>query len=150
MIRAGLATRVYYVSMGGFDTHQGQGGAQGSHARLLARFGEAMKAFYDELRAQDNDRRVLTMVFSEFGRRVAQNGSGGTDHGTAAPMFLLGPMARAGVLGRHPSLNNLDNGDLRFTTDFRNVYAGVLEQWMNASSEAALNGRFRPANILRG
>jgi len=151
MIGAGMSTRVYYVTMSGFDTHAGQGGAQGKHANLLAQFGDALKAFYAELAAQRNDGRVLTMCFSEFGRRVGQNASNGTDHGAAAPMFLAGPMVRAGVLNEHPSLTDLDdNGDLKFEVDFRSVYAGALEDWLKADSRAALGGRFRAAKVIAG
>jgi uncharacterized protein (DUF1501 family) len=149
MIRAGLKTRVYYVSHGGFDTHAGQGGAQGNHARLLQTYAEAMRAFYRDLKAQENDTRVLTMTFSEFGRRVAQNASGGTDHGTAAPMFLAGPMVRAGVHGEHPSLKNLDDGDLKFGIDFRSVYAGVAKDWLQADPKVVLKGSFNPLKVIK-
>ncbi|MFG0286373.1 MAG: DUF1501 domain-containing protein [Phycisphaerales bacterium JB039] len=149
MIRAGMKTRVYYATLGGFDTHAGQGAAQGNHANLLAQFSSALAAFYADLRAQENDKRVLTMTFSEFGRRVSQNASGGTDHGTAAPMFLCGPMVRPGLLSRHPSLTNLDSGDLQFEVDFRSVYAGILTDWLQADAEAVLEGRFRPLAAIR-
>lgn len=149
MIRAGLKTRVYYVSLGSFDTHAGQGGAQGRHAQLLRAFGDSVKAFYEDLKKQGNDTRVLTMVFSEFGRRVGQNASGGTDHGTAAPMFVVGPTARQGVVGEHPSMKDLDDGDLKYTLDFRSVYAGVLEQWLKADSAKILEGKFRAAKVVR-
>lgn len=121
MIAAGLKTRVYYVSHGSFDTHSGQGGAQGRHAQLLRAFADGVKAFWAEMKAQGNDQRVLMMSFSEFGRRVGQNASQGTDHGTAAPMFLMGPNAKPGVLTPHPSLKALEDGDLKFNTDFRSV-----------------------------
>jgi uncharacterized protein (DUF1501 family) len=107
-----------------------------------------MRIFQNDLKAQGNDKRVLTMVFSEFGRRVAQNASGGTDHGTAAPMFLIGPMARAGVLGQHPSLENLDSGDLRHTVDFRSVYASVLEDWLKTPSRDVLGQDYPKANVF--
>ncbi len=150
MIRAGLKTRVYYVTHGGFDTHSGQGGAFGRHAQLLGQFADAMNAFYRDLKAQENDGRVLSMCFSEFGRRVSQNASGGTDHGTAAPMFLLGPMVNAGVVGNHPSLTNLDNGDLKFGIDFRSVYADVLERWLGTKdSSQILEGRFRATRVVK-
>lgn len=148
MIRAGLGTRVYYVSMGGFDTHAGQGSANGAHANLLRQMGDALRAFYTDLKRHESDGRVLTMCFSEFGRRVGQNASGGTDHGTAAPMFLLGPMVRRGVIGEHPSLRDLDSGDLRHTIDFRSVYAGILEQWLSADSEAILRAKYRALPVL--
>jgi uncharacterized protein (DUF1501 family) len=149
MIRAGLKTRVYYVSLGGFDTHAGQGSVNGGHANLLRQFAEAMRAFYNDLKRQENDGRVLTMCFSEFGRRVSQNASGGTDHGTAAPMFFFGPMVRRGVIGEHPSLRDLDSGDLKFRVDFRSVYAGVLKQWLQADDRAILKGSYRAAEVVR-
>lgn len=149
MIRAGLHTRVYYVTLGGFDTHAGQGGANGTHANLLDQFASAMRAFQRDLKASGDDQRVLTMSFSEFGRRVGQNGSGGTDHGTAAPMFLMGPMVRGGVLGELPSLTDLDQGDLKYTIDFRHVYAGVLQQWLETDASKVLGKNFKPANLLR-
>jgi uncharacterized protein (DUF1501 family) len=148
MVRAGMKTRVYYVTLGGFDTHAQQGGAGGRHATLLRRFSDAIKAFYDDLRAQGNAGRVLTMSFSEFGRRVSQNASGGTDHGTAAPMLLFGPMVRAGVLNAHPSLTNLDDGDLRHTVDFRSVYTGILSDWMKADAGAVLGSRYETAPVI--
>ncbi|MBM4112063.1 MAG: DUF1501 domain-containing protein [Phycisphaerae bacterium] len=145
MIRDGLGTRVYYVTKGGFDTHANQ---PGGHGNILRQCAEAMKAFNDDLKAQGNQERVLTLVFSEFGRRVRQNASQGTDHGTAAPMFLMGPMVKAGIVGNHPSLTDLDQGDLKFGIDFRGVYAAVLEEWMKAPSSKVLGGAFdRPAII---
>ncbi len=148
MIAAGLDTRVYYVSLGGFDTHAGQGGPQGAHGNLMRTLSDAVKAFYDDLKRQENAERVLTMTFSEFGRRVGQNASGGTDHGTAAPLLLFGPMVRAGILGNHPSLKNLDQGDLKYQIDFRTVYASILENWLKADSEAILGKRFKPAQVF--
>jgi uncharacterized protein (DUF1501 family) len=149
MIRAGLKTRVYYVTLGGFDTHAGQGGPNGSHANLLAQFSDAVRAFYADLKAQGNDERVLTMSFSEFGRRVGQNGSAGTDHGTAAPMMLFGPMVRAGVLGEQPSLTDLDQGDLKYNLDFRSIYAGVLSNWLETDARKVLGGEYRAANVVK-
>lgn len=148
MIRAGLPTRVYYVTLGGFDTHAGQGGENGRHAQLMQQFGSSLKAFYADLKAQGNDTRVLTLTFSEFGRRVSQNASGGTDHGTAAPMFLAGPMVRPGLIGNHPSLSDLDAGDLKHSIDFRSVYAGVLSQWLKADASKVLEGSYRPLPVL--
>jgi uncharacterized protein (DUF1501 family) len=148
MIRAGLNTRVYYVSLGGFDTHAGQGNQNGRHAQLLQTFATAIRAFYKDLSASENDGRVLTMVFSEFGRRVAQNASGGTDHGTAAPMFLAGPMVRPGLIGDHPSLTDLDNGDLKYKIDFRSVYATILEDWLGADSKTILEKGYRKLPVL--
>lgn len=149
MIRAGMKTRVYYVSLGGFDTHAQQGAQQGRHAQLLQQISQSLKAFYDDLKKQGNDGRVLTMAFSEFGRRVGQNASGGTDHGTAAPTFLCGPMVKPGVHSEHPSLTDLDDGDLKYRTDFRSVYADVLENWLKVQSKPVLDGVYRPAGVLR-
>lgn len=146
MIRAGLGTRVFYVGLNGFDTHAGQAGR---HANLLRQFAVAMQAFYRELQAIGQDQRVLTLAFSEFGRRVGQNASQGTDHGTAGPMFMFGPMIRAGLLGKHPSLAKLDQGDLIYNVDFRSVYAAVMEKWLKADSRKVLGKTFRPANILK-
>jgi len=146
MIRDGMPTRVYYASMGGFDTH---GGQLGTHANLMRQLGESLEAFQRDLREQRNDARVTTMVFSEFGRRVKQNASGGTDHGTAAPMFLIGTNVKPGVVGRHPSLTDLDQGDLKHSIDFRSVYASVLEDWLKAPSEKVLRGRFMNAGLFK-
>jgi uncharacterized protein (DUF1501 family) len=90
------------------------------------------------------------MVFSEFGRRVAQNASGGTDHGAAAPMFLMGTRIRPGVIGDHPSLSDLDQGDLKHGIDFRSVYAGLLGDWLQSDPDPVLGGTFRRARLLRG
>lgn len=146
MIRAEMPTRVYYVTLGGFDTHANQ---PGTHGRLLRQLGDALNAFYRDMKAQGNSSRVLTMVFSEFGRRVAQNASAGTDHGTAAPMYFVGDMLRPGLLGDHPSLSDLDQGDLKFTVDFRSLYTAVLEDWMKADARRVLGANFAKASIIR-
>ncbi|MBV8244550.1 MAG: DUF1501 domain-containing protein [Candidatus Eremiobacteraeota bacterium] len=134
-----LGTRVLYVQHGSFDTHVNQRGTQD---RLLSEFSDAMKAFYDDLAAHGNDKRTLTMTFSEFGRRAAQNASGGTDHGEAAPLFLIGGNVKGGMYGTHPDLNRLNDGNPGFTTDFRNVYATVLERWLGRPSTPILDGSF--------
>lgn len=146
MIRAELPTRVYYVAMGGFDTHANQGG---QHTRLLDEFAQAVSAFYTELKATGHRSRVVTVAFSEFGRRVKQNASGGTDHGTAGPMFLFGEQVTPGLIGKHPSLTDLDKGDLKHHTDFRSVYASVLDNWMKIDSAATLGKPFEHAGVLR-
>lgn len=142
MIAGGLDTRVFYVSMGGFDTHANE---QGPHDRLMTELAGGVDAFYKDLAAQGNDGRVLTMTFSEFGRRVAQNASNGTDHGTAAPLFVFGTHIKGGLYGAHPSLDaaKLDHGDLNFHTDFRSVYATVLENWLGTNSAPILGGDFK-------
>jgi uncharacterized protein (DUF1501 family) len=145
MIRDEMPTRVYYVSLGGFDTHANQ---LGRHANLVRQLGDSLKAFHEDLKAQGNASRVLTMCFSEFGRRVGQNASGGTDHGTAAPMYLMGDMVRPGLLGQHPSMNDLDNGDLKFGVDFRSVYTAILADWMGADANKVLGKTYRKAQVI--
>jgi len=147
LIGGGLPARVYYVSQGGYDTHTNQ---SGTHERLLRDLGDSVKAMVDDLKAQGNLNRVLVMTFSEFGRRVAENASGGTDHGAAAPMFILGERVKAGLIGKHPSLapSELLRGDVKFTVDFRDVYAEVLECWLKADSESVLGRKFNPLPVL--
>jgi uncharacterized protein (DUF1501 family) len=145
MIAEDLPTRVYYVAMGGFDTHANQGY---QHQNLLSEFSTAMQAFQKELAATGDQPRVMTLAFSEFGRRAEQNASGGTDHGTAGPTFLFGDHVQPGLLGQHPSLNKLDHNDLVHTVDFRCIYASLLEQWLHLDSEKALGKKYRQARVL--
>jgi uncharacterized protein (DUF1501 family) len=137
LIGSHTGTRIIFVSLGSFDTHAGQRAQQD---RLLGYLGNGLKAFYADLAAHGNAKRVLAMTFSEFGRRVTQNASNGTDHGTAMPLFVVGGAVHGGVYGDHPSLTDLDNGDLKFHTDFRAVYATVLESWLGHN----------PADIIAG
>ncbi len=149
MIKAGLPTKVYYVSLGGFDTHTGQ---LGRHQQLLRQLAEALVQFIRTLKRDRLSERVLIMTFSEFGRRVQENSSGGTDHGAAAPMFLCGDAVRPGIHEDQPSLNHLDRGDLVFGCDFRRVYATVLRDWLAVRPRDvnALLGRgFGPLHLLR-
>jgi uncharacterized protein (DUF1501 family) len=145
MIAGGLPTRVYYASQGGFDTHAGQ---INTHERLMSELNEAVSAFVADLKQQGNFDRVLLMTFSEFGRRVQENANNGTDHGAAAPMFVLGGAVKAGLFGKHPSLTDLDHGDLKFNTDFRSVYGTVLDRWLKAPSEIVLGRKFAALGIL--
>ena len=145
MIGGGLTTRVYYASQGGFDTHAGQLNA---HDRLMKELNDALSAFVADLKHQGNFDRVLLLTFSEFGRRVQENANGGTDHGAAAPMFVLGGRVRPGLFGKYPSLTNLDNGDLRFHTDFRSVYGSVLDKWLGAPSATVLGRKFAALPIV--
>jgi uncharacterized protein (DUF1501 family) len=147
LIGGGLPTRIFYVSQGGYDTHTNQ---VGTHARLLTDLGDSVKAFCDDLKAQGNMERVMVMTFSEFGRRVSDNASAGTDHGAAAPMFVIGDRVKAGLLGRYPSLAPADlfEGDIRYTVDFRSVYAAVLENWLKTKSEPILGRRFEPLPLV--
>jgi uncharacterized protein (DUF1501 family) len=147
LIGGGLSTRIFYVSQGGYDTHTNQVPTQ---ARLLKELGDSVKAFCDDLKAQGNMERVLLMTFSEFGRRVSDNANAGTDHGAAAPMFVVGNRVKAGLLGRYPSLAPADlfEGDLKFTVDFRSVYAAVLESWLKTRSEPVLGRQFAPLQLV--
>jgi uncharacterized protein (DUF1501 family) len=146
MIAGGLPTRVYYVSLSGFDTHVQQ---NGRHDALMAQLSQGFSAFWTDMKAQGNDDRVLMMTFSEFGRRVAANASLGTDHGTAAPMFVMGKGVQDGIIGNHPALTNLDQGDLRYLIDFRSVYATILQNWLGTPSKPILNGQFPTLPLLR-
>lgn len=145
MIAGGLPTRVYYVSLGGFDTHAGQ---INRHDQLMKQLAQGISAFWEDLAQQKNEDRVLMMTFSEFGRRVEQNASGGTDHGAAAPMLLLGPGIKQGIVGRHPSLTDLDHGDLKFGIDFRGVYATVLQGWLQTPSKPILGRQFETLGVI--
>jgi uncharacterized protein (DUF1501 family) len=139
LILAGVRTRVYYVSLDGFDTHANQPQA---HAGLLRQWTEALSAFLKKMQDAGQQERVLVVTFSEFGRRVAENASQGTDHGAAAPMFLAGPVFPKVLHGLNPDLSQLDDGDLRFSIDFRSVYAAVLESWLGTPSHKALAGDY--------
>lgn len=128
MIIGGAGPRFYHVGLGGFDTHARQAGA---HAALLGDLSSGVGAFLGDLRAGGRDGDVLVMIFSEFGRRLRENSSAGTDHGTAGVMFFAGAPVRGGLYGRYPSLRDLDeDGDLRFTTDFRECYKTVVGGWL--------------------
>lgn len=144
LIRAGLGTRIYYVSFGGFDTHNAQ---RNRHENLMRELNGALAAFYADLRAQGLSKEVVVLSFSEFGRRVGENASAGTDHGVAGPMFLLGDGVKGGLYGKHPSLTDLDKGDLKMEVDFRSVYASVLDDWMGMESRKVL-GRSYPKLAL--
>lgn len=146
LIDAELKTRIYYVELDGFDTHAQQPAA---HAALLQQFGEGVRAFIDDVAHHGHADRTLVMSFSEFGRRVAENASQGTDHGAAAPMFLAGTRVRAGLVGSHPDLDDLEDGDVKFHTDFRQVYATLLERWLGWSSKSALGGEFKSIDALK-
>jgi uncharacterized protein (DUF1501 family) len=147
---AGVGARIFYVSLDGFDTHAGQGGAQGAHANLLAELAGAVSAFYRDLADRGHGDRVCVMTFSEFGRRAKENGSRGTDHGSAAPMFLVGGKVKAGAIGEHPSLSDLDDGNLKFATDFRRVYAGVLKDWLGLDPVPVVGDKFPPVPLFKG
>ena len=144
LIEAELPTRVYYAAQSGYDTHAVQ---LPQHATLLRELSGALKAFLDDLAASHLADRVLVLCFSEFGRRVAENGSAGTDHGTAGPVLLAGGGARAGLVGQRPSLTDLDQGDFKMTVDFRRVYATLLDDWLGIDSQSVLGERFERLDI---
>jgi uncharacterized protein (DUF1501 family) len=146
MIGGGLPTRVYYVALSGFDTHANQ---KGRHDNLMTQLAAGVSAFWQDMEKQGNADRVMMMTFSEFGRRVQQNASQGTDHGAAAPMLMLGTSLKRGIVGRHPSLTDLDQGDLKYTLDFRSVYATLLQEWLDTPSKPILGQQFRTLPIIR-
>jgi uncharacterized protein (DUF1501 family) len=148
LLKAGLDTRVFYTLQPGYDTHSAQ---LFTHSNLLSELAGALKAFLGDLAAAGLADRVVVLLFSEFGRTVRENGSAGTDHGTAGPVFLVGPGVRGGLVGATPSLLDLDpqHGDLRRSLDFRQVYATVLEGWLGLSAEAALGGAFERLPLFR-
>jgi uncharacterized protein (DUF1501 family) len=148
LIKANLGTRIYYARQSGYDTHSAQ---LGTHAVLLNELGGALKAFYDDLTAAKLAGRVVVLTFSEFGRTVKENGSAGTDHGTAGPVILAGPRVQAGLVGPTPSLLALDekHGDLKVGVDFRQVYATVLGDWLGLPPRTALGGEFKRLALFR-
>lgn len=141
LVRARLGTRVFYTALDGFDTHTRQ---KENHAQLLRDLGRSLVAWSDDLRRTGDDRRVLLITFSEFGRRVQENASLGTDHGAAAPLFAVSGGLEGGIIGAPPDLEHLDDGDVRHVIDFRRVYATVLERWLDLPSVDAIGGRFEP------
>lgn len=145
LIRSEFGTRVFYVALDGFDTHSKQAD---EHGNLLGQMGDAVRNFFTRLKETKHDERVLLMTYSEFGRRVKENGSRGTDHGAASCLFVAGPGVRGGAVNPHPRLADLDGGDLRFAIDFRRVYATLLDGWLGADSRAVLGARFEPVGLL--
>jgi uncharacterized protein (DUF1501 family) len=148
LIAAGMPTRVYYVTYQGnsFDTHVQQADL---HSRLLMYTADAVRAFMEDIKRIGREDDVAVMMFTEFGRRVEENGSLGTDHGTATPMFLVGKHVKGGFYGRAPSLTDLDDGNLKMTTDFRSVYATMIKEWLAYDdTQAVLKGRFEPLGVF--
>jgi uncharacterized protein (DUF1501 family) len=156
MVR-GIGTRVFYVTTGGFDTHSAQNPNQnnGSYVTLMATLNDALLAFYTDLTNQSLLGNTLVLSFSEFGRRISENGSNGTDHGAASVMLAMGGGVNGGLYGTAPNLNTdvnnptLENNaaDVRFETDFRSVYARVIDSWLGGDSRAILNGDYRNAAL---
>lgn len=145
LISANAGTRLFYLQYGNFDTHAQE---NQMHAGLFGELSQGIWAFHEDLKAKGLLNKVTLMVFSEFGRRVAENSSQGTDHGAAAPMFVMGGKVKGGLHGKQPSLTDLDDGDLKFTTDFRRVYATLLDKWLNADSAKVLGEKFEHVEFL--
>ena len=137
ILSADLGTRVFHITIGGFDTHAGQ---ERTHNTLLKTVGEGVQAFMRDLEGLGKLDDVMVMTFSEFGRRVMENGSAGTDHGAGSSLYIMGGGVKAGVYGNHPSLTDLDNGDLKFGIDFRSVYGTILQDWLGASPSGVIGG----------
>ncbi|HEY7427078.1 MAG TPA: DUF1501 domain-containing protein [Gemmataceae bacterium] len=146
LLKSGFAARVYYTTQGSYDTHAAQLPA---HATLLRELGGALRAFLDDLAAARLAERVAVLVFSEFGRQVRENASAGTDHGTAAPVFLAGTGVQGGLAGTAPNLLELTSNAPKMTVDFRRVYASVLEDWLGMLSKDALGGAFDSVPLFR-
>lgn len=146
LVTADTATNIYYASLGGFDTHAGQKGRQ---QRLLTQYAEGVAALVKDLKQNNLFDDVLIMTFSEFGRRLAQNGSGGTDHGTANNVMMIGgKLKKSGFYNASPNLSKLENEDLIHKVDFRSCYADVIDQWLGGDSEAVLQGRFARLGVV--
>jgi uncharacterized protein (DUF1501 family) len=146
MIVGGVNASVYNLSLGGFDTHTNQRGGQGNQLRQLS---EAIAAFHGDLAGHKMDKQVITLVYSEFGRRVAENGSQGTDHGAAAPVFVIGSGVTGGVYGEHASLTSLDEGDLKYAIDFRQIYATIVDRWFGLDSREVLGKNFEDLKFIQ-
>jgi uncharacterized protein (DUF1501 family) len=146
-INSNIQSKVYYVSMGGFDTHANQADRQ---KRLLSTYSESMEVFVNELKQNDTFKDTLILTFSEFGRRVQQNAAGGTDHGAANNVFIIGENLKSkGFYNELPDLANLDaNGDIIHTVDFRSVYATILEKWLQVDDEVILNKSFSKLDFI--
>ncbi|NEW08255.1 DUF1501 domain-containing protein [Paenibacillus sp. SYP-B3998] len=138
-------TRVFNVQLGGFDDHADE---KVQHAKVLKQLDEGLTAFYKDMESQGLQDRVVVMTFSEFGRRVKENGSGGTDHGTAAPMFVLGGKVKGGLYGAYPNLSNLDNGDLKYEVDFRSVYSTIIENWLDGDAPGVLGKSYENLRFI--
>lgn len=146
VLKAGFGTRIFYTSLDGFDTHANQ---LGTHAVLLTELSDSLAASAKDLADAKLSDRVAVVVFSEFGRRVAENASAGTDHGAAAPVIVVGPVAKAGLVGAHPSFDSLDDGDLKHHTDFRRVYAALLENWLGIPAAPVIGAGFEPLELFK-
>jgi len=139
LIERGFGTRIFYVNLDGFDTHSNQGP---DHQKLMAELGDSIRSFFETLNRSKNEKRVRVLTFSEFGRRTQENNSRGTDHGAASCLFVAGPSVKSAIVGEHPSLSDLDAGDLKHGLDFRRVYATLLDGWLGCDSRAVLGAKW--------
>jgi hypothetical protein len=144
LIQKGLGTRLYYVQHGGFDTHANQAEM---HARLLGELSSSIGSLFSSL-AGEHSERVALMTYSEFGRRVKENGSRGTDHGSGSCMFVAGTQVVGGLVGKHPSLSDLTDGDIKYHTDFRRVYSTLLDNWLGVDSTEVLGEKFEALPLI--
>ena len=146
LIFSDINTKIYYVSLGSFDTHIYQSAQQ---QRLFTELNDAIRSFVKDLKSNNRFDDVLLFTFSEFGRRVSQNASGGTDHGTANNMFMVsGGLKKKGLINDMPDLSDLDSGDLKYKVDFKNVYATVLSKWLDADAATILSGKYDSMNFI--
>ncbi len=144
LIQKGLGTRIYYVQLGGFDTHSGQAEM---HATLMGDLSAAVGYFFNSLQPEHSE-RVALMTYSEFGRRVKENGSRGTDHGSGSCMFVAGSQVVGGLVGKHPSMSDLTDGDIKYHTDFRRVYATLLDDWLEVDSKGVLDDKYEKLPLI--
>ena len=145
MIRLGGGTRIFYASLGGFDTHSAQ---RSSHENLLRQYARSLKAFLDDMQKHKLGDRVTVLTFSEFGRQLRENASAGTDHGTCGPVFVAGEAIKPGMLSKYPSLTDLEDNEMKSTVDFRSIYASLLTDWLGIDSKMPLGGKFKPLRVV--
>ncbi|MEM7316678.1 MAG: DUF1501 domain-containing protein, partial [Planctomycetota bacterium] len=145
IIRLGGGTRIFYVSLGGFDTHSGQ---KFAHESLLRHYSRSLDAFLNDLRKHKLSDRVTVLTFSEFGRQLRENASAGTDHGTCGPVFIAGDSVQPGILSRYPSLTELEDNEMKATVDFRSIYASLLQDWLGVDARGPLGGTHKPLKVV--
>jgi uncharacterized protein (DUF1501 family) len=145
LIKGGAGARIYYAKLDGFDTHSDQ---EETHNALLNTLSGAISNFFRELGATEHQKRTLVLTYSEFGRRVRENGSRGTDHGSGSHLFVAGPAVKGGVVGKYPRLDDLADGDLKYAIDFRRIYATLLDKWLGCASKDVLGGTFEHVPLL--
>lgn len=146
MLKSDLGVRVFYTVQSGYDTHASQ---IYTHSNLLSEFAGAVAAFFDDLASAQLAERVALLAFSEFGRTIQENGSAGTDHGTAGAVFVAGPGVKGAIAGTMPSLTDLVQGEPKMATDFRAIYSTVLEEWLAVGAKEPVGGTFERLRLFR-